>query len=42
MTNLSIDVYLLDSLDDELFLVTNNNADNQKIISVQVTEPSLG
>ena len=39
--NLSIDVYLLDSLDDELFLVTNNNADNQKIISVQVTEPSL-
>ena len=39
--DLSIDVYLLDSLDDELFLVTNNNADNQKIISVQATEPSL-
>ena len=31
----------MDSLDDELFLVTNNNADNQKIISVQATEPSL-
>ena len=39
--NLLIDVYLLDSLDDELFLVTNNNADNQKIISVQAKEPSL-
>ena len=39
--DLSIDVYLLDSLDDELFLVTNNNADNQKIISVQATKPSL-
>ena len=39
--DLSIDVYLLDSLDEELFLVTNNNADNQKIISVQATEPSL-
>ena len=39
--DLSIDVYLLDSLDDEIFLVTNNNADNQKIISVQATEPSL-
>ena len=31
----------MDSLDDELFLVTNNNADNQKIISVQATKPSL-
>ena len=40
--DLSIDVYLLDSLDDELFLVTNNNADNQKIISVQATKPFLG
>ena len=39
--DLSIDVYLLDSLDDELFLVTNNNADNQKIISIQATKPSL-